>query len=98
MALERAVDVVALRQPREGEARGRQRGQEGEELVLARVAVLADREQAAADPRRLGERGRHVERVLERVEAGHDVEGAVRPRELLHERDLEVAVRYALAR
>lgn len=51
---------------------------EREELVVRRAAVLADRHllSDASDPAGLGQRELDVQRVLERVEAGDDVERA----------------------
>jgi hypothetical protein len=75
-----------------------ERSQEGEELVVGRPPVLADRHPAAGGyPAGLGQRELDVQRVLERVEAGDHVERAVGPRQLLHEIDAEVARGHAAA-
>jgi hypothetical protein len=69
-----------------------------EVAVLVQAPYLDHHGRAGlSDPLRLAQCSHHVVREEERVEAGDEVEGVVRPRQVLHFADAQVGVREAVA-
>ena len=75
-------------------------GEQREQLVVLRPVPFADRDPPArpGDAARLRERELDVECVLERIEAGHDVERRVRPRQVLEQPEAQIRSGQALER